>query len=146
MIPLNPSTSNETALSNINYDETPKIPENLLSFEDIILANEKNSLNELKKMREKFPHNPKSSVTYPVPDKIEIISNSCLEGYEGKDKGCFRDFLKHETYNLTVKEIIERSSNVGTILATQSADINDIELFLKIFFKSIWLKLKSEKR
>lgn len=74
-----------------------------------------------------------SNSTFQVPDKIEIISNSCLEGYEGKDKGCFRDFLKHETYNLTVKEIIERSSNVGTILATQSADINDIELFLKKF-------------
>ena len=74
-----------------------------------------------------------SNSTFQVPDKIEIISNSCLEGYEGKDKGCFRDFLKHESYNLTVKEIIERSSNVGTILATQSADINDIELFLKKF-------------
>lgn len=74
-----------------------------------------------------------SNSIFQVPDKIEIISNACLEGYEGKDKGCFRDFLKHETYNLTVKEIIERSSNVGTILATQSADINDIELFLKKF-------------
>ena len=25
-----------------------------------------------KKIRENFPHNPKSSVTYPVPDNIEI--------------------------------------------------------------------------
>ena len=33
-----------------------------------------------------------SNSTFQVPDKIEIISNSCLEGYEGKDKGCFRDF------------------------------------------------------
>jgi cell division protein FtsI/penicillin-binding protein 2 len=74
-----------------------------------------------------------SSSIFKVPDKIEIISNSCLEGYTGKDKGCFRDFLQHETYDLTVKEIIERSSNVGTILATESSDINDIELFLKRF-------------
>ena len=74
-----------------------------------------------------------SNSTFQVPDKIEIISNSCLEGYKGKDKGCFRDFLKHDTYNLTVKEIIERSSNVGTILATESSDINDIESFLKRF-------------
>lgn len=70
---------------------------------------------------------------FEVPDKIEIIRNSCQEGYTGKDKGCFRDFLKHEDYQLTVREIIERSSNVGTILATENSDINNIESFLKKF-------------
>ena len=33
------------------------------------------NIKNRKKMREKFPHNPKSSVTYPVPDKIEITLN-----------------------------------------------------------------------
>jgi cell division protein FtsI/penicillin-binding protein 2 len=42
-------------------------------------------------------------------------------------------FLSTRKYILSVKEIIERSSNVGTILATQTSDINDIEEFLKRF-------------
>ena len=75
----------------------------------------------------------KSTTTFEVDDQIEIINGSCLKDYKGKDKGCFNDFLKHEKYTLSVKEIIERSSNVGTILATQSSNINDIEDFLKKF-------------
>ena len=30
------------------------------------------NINNKKKTKENFPHNPKSSVTYPVPDNIEI--------------------------------------------------------------------------
>ena len=75
----------------------------------------------------------KPTTTFEVDDQIEIIEDSCLKSYEGKDKGCFRDFLKHEKYKLSVKEIIERSSNVGTILATKSSDIEDIEEYLKKF-------------
>tara|TARA_B100000902_G_scaffold37168_2_gene44478 strand:- start:159 stop:1835 length:1677 start_codon:yes stop_codon:yes gene_type:complete len=75
----------------------------------------------------------KPSTTFEVADHIEIINKSCQKDYKGKDKGCFHDFLNHETYNLTVEEIIERSSNVGTILATQTSDINEIEEFLKKF-------------
>ncbi len=74
-----------------------------------------------------------ATTTFEVDDQIEIINGSCAINYKGKDKGCFHDFLKHEKYILSVKEIIERSSNVGTILATQSSDINDIEEFLKKF-------------
>ena len=48
-------------------------------------------------------------------------------------KGCYKDFLKHEPYNLSVKEIIERSSNVGTIIATKDLKINDLEEFLSKF-------------
>ena len=48
-------------------------------------------------------------------------------------KGCYKDFLKHEPYNLSVKEIIERSSNVGTIIATKDLNINDLEEFLSKF-------------
>ena len=52
--------------------------------------------------------------SYLVEDEIEIIDGSCDDNHEGF-KGCFKDFLKHEPLNLTVEEIIERSSNVGTI-------------------------------
>ena len=66
---------------------------------------------------------------YYVEDKIEIIEGSCNESYEGL-KGCFRDFLNHEPYQLTVKEIIERSSNVGTIKVTEASSVSEIENFL----------------
>ena len=70
--------------------------------------------------------------TYYVEDKIEIIEESCNKTYEGL-KGCFRDFLKHDPYQLTVKEIIERSSNVGAIKITQNSNVSEIENFLMKF-------------
>ena len=65
---------------------------------------------------------------YYVEDTIELIENSCQKDFKGY-KGCYKDFLKHEPYNLSVKEIIERSSNVGTIIATKDLNINDLEEF-----------------
>ena len=65
-----------------------------------------------------------------VKDKIELIENSCQKNYEGY-KGCYRDFLKHDPYTLSVKEIIERSSNVGTIMATADLDILNLENYLE---------------
>ena len=70
--------------------------------------------------------------SYLVEYEIEIIDGSCDDNYTGL-KGCFRDFLKHEPLNLNVKEIIERSSNVGTIKIVNNSNIDDIEDFLKKF-------------
>ncbi len=67
-----------------------------------------------------------------VEDTIELIENSCQEDFKGY-KGCYKDFLKHEPYNLSVKEIIERSSNVGTIIATKDLSVKDLEEFLSKF-------------
>ncbi len=69
---------------------------------------------------------------YLVDDKIEIIEGSCAKNYDGL-KGCYRDFLKHDPYEMSIKEIIERSSNVGTILATKDLDINYLEDYLNKF-------------
>ena len=69
---------------------------------------------------------------YYVEDTIEIIENSCQKDFKGY-KGCYKDFLKHEPYNLSVKEIIERSSNVGTIIATKDLNIKKLEEFLAKF-------------
>ena len=69
---------------------------------------------------------------YLVHDKIEIIDGSCAKNYDGL-KGCYRDFLKHDAYEISIKEIIERSSNVGTILATKDLDINYLEDYLQKF-------------
>ncbi len=70
--------------------------------------------------------------SYLVEDEIEIIDGSCDDNYEGF-KGCFKDFLEHEPLNLTVEEIIERSSNVGTIKIVNSSNIDNVEEFLKKF-------------
>ena len=67
-----------------------------------------------------------------VEDEIEIIKNSCQKLYKGLN-GCFKDFLNHDPYELSVKEIIERSSNVGTIKITENTKIEDIERYLKKF-------------
>ena len=69
---------------------------------------------------------------YYVEDTIELIENSCQKNFKGY-KGCYKDFLKHEPYNLSVKEIIERSSNVGTIIATKDLNIKELEEFLSKF-------------
>ena len=69
---------------------------------------------------------------YLVEDKIEIIEGSCAKNYDGL-KGCYKDFLKHDPYEISIKEIIERSSNVGTILATKDMDINYLEDYLQKF-------------
>ncbi|MDA9706258.1 penicillin-binding protein 2 [Acidimicrobiaceae bacterium] len=70
--------------------------------------------------------------SYLVEDEIEIIDGSCDDNYEGF-KGCFKDFLNHEPLNLTVEEIIERSSNVGTIKIVNNSNIDNVEEFLKKF-------------
>ena len=70
--------------------------------------------------------------SYLVEDEIEIIDGSCDDNHEGF-KGCFKDFLKHEPINLTVEEIIERSSNVGTIKIVNNSNIDNVEEFLKKF-------------
>ena len=70
--------------------------------------------------------------SYLVEDEIEIIDGSCDDNYEGF-KGCFKDFLKHEPLNLTIEEIIERSSNVGTIKIVNNSNIDNVEEFLKKF-------------
>ena len=72
------------------------------------------------------------SSSYIVEDEIEIIDGSCDDNHEGF-KGCFKDFLKHEPLNLTVEEIIERSSNVGTIKIVNNSNIDNVEEFLKKF-------------
>jgi len=82
-----------------------------------------------------------------VKDKIELIENSCQKDFQGY-KGCYRDFLEHEPYTLSVKEIIERSSNVGTIMATDDLDILVLENYLEQygFTKKTGIELSGESK
>ncbi len=70
--------------------------------------------------------------TFYVEDKIAKMQNACMDWYDG-EKGCFRDFLPHDDEELMVKEIIEESSNVGTIKVVDLSDINEVEKFLRKF-------------
>lgn len=69
---------------------------------------------------------------FTVPYEIAKMENACMDWYEG-DKGCFKDFLYHEDEELTVKEIIEESSNVGTIKIVDLSNLKDVEEFLTRF-------------
>tara|TARA_B100001109_G_scaffold2182_1_gene1769 strand:+ start:349 stop:2019 length:1671 start_codon:yes stop_codon:yes gene_type:complete len=82
-----------------------------------------------------------------VRDEIELIENSCQKDFIGY-KGCYRDFLEHEPYTLSVKEIIERSSNVGTIMATADLDILVLENYLEQygFTKKTGIELSGESK
>ena len=72
------------------------------------------------------------NTTFFVEDEIAKMQNACMDWYDG-EKGCFRDFLPHDDEELMVKEIIEESSNVGTIKVVDLSDINEVEKFLRKF-------------
>ena len=74
----------------------------------------------------------KVSTEFNVPYMIPKMENACKDWYEG-DKGCFKDFLPHDEEILTVKEIIERSSNVGAIMIVDTSNIIEVENFLVKF-------------
>ena len=69
---------------------------------------------------------------FSIPYKISKMENSCEDWYEG-DKGCFKDFLPHDEEILSVKKIIERSSNVGAIKIVDMSNIKEVEEFLVKF-------------
>ena len=74
----------------------------------------------------------KVDTVFSVPYMIPKMENACKDWYEG-DKGCFKDFLPHDEEILTVKEIIERSSNVGVIKIADKSNIKEVENFLVKF-------------
>jgi cell division protein FtsI/penicillin-binding protein 2 len=54
------------------------------------------------------------TVIEDVSDEFELLDGACDSG-DDDVHGCYRDFDEHETADMTVKEIITRSSNIGTI-------------------------------
>lgn len=49
-----------------------------------------------------------------VADELELLDGACRSG-DDDVHGCYRDFDKHETMDMSVREIFTRSSNIGTI-------------------------------
>ncbi len=56
------------------------------------------------------------NTTFEVPDQIEVVEGACSGG---EDYGCYRDFNRHDPATWSVKDIVTKSSNVGTILIQQ---------------------------
>ena len=49
-----------------------------------------------------------------VDDEMELLEDACRSGDDDLH-GCYKDFEEHETADMTVADIITRSSNIGTI-------------------------------
>ena len=49
-----------------------------------------------------------------IGDSLELLEDACRSG-DDDVHGCYRDFEEHETMDMTVADIITRSSNIGTI-------------------------------
>jgi cell division protein FtsI/penicillin-binding protein 2 len=49
-----------------------------------------------------------------VGDELEVLEGAC-DSRDDETWGCYEDFDKHETVDMTVADIFTRSSNVGTI-------------------------------
>jgi len=49
-----------------------------------------------------------------VSDELELLDGACRSG-DDDVFGCYRDFDKHDTEDMTVRDIFTRSSNIGTI-------------------------------
>lgn len=58
------------------------------------------------------------TVIEDVGDEFELLDGACESG-DDDVHGCYEDFDEHETMDMTVKEVITRSSNIGTIKIAQ---------------------------
>lgn len=54
-----------------------------------------------------------------IDDELELLKGACQSG-DDDVHGCYRDFDKHRTKDMTVAEIFTRSSNIGTIKVAET--------------------------
>src|SRR5690606_28642164 len=51
-----------------------------------------------------------------VPDTLELLEGACSSTREDNLYGCYHDFDRHPTEDMSVMEIFSESSNIGTIM------------------------------
>lgn len=71
------------------------------------------------------------STSFEVPDQIEVVPGACPDNE--RVFGCFRDINPHEPMIMTVRDIVTRSSNVGTILIEQELGEEKLADYLEAF-------------
>lgn len=68
---------------------------------------------------------------FDVPDRIEVQDGACEKGNE--IYGCYRDAERHDTESMSVKDIVTRSSNVGTILVQEQLGDEPLARYIDLF-------------
>lgn len=71
------------------------------------------------------------TTTFEVPDQIEIVEGACPDNEDVY--GCFSDITPHEPRTMSVKDIVTRSSNVGTIMIGQKLGEKNLAKYLDAF-------------
>jgi cell division protein FtsI/penicillin-binding protein 2 len=77
-----------------------------------------------------------ASTAFQVPDIIEVVDGAC-EGRTNASgveiNGCYHDAESHPTESLTVRDIVTRSSNVGTIKIGELLGIDRLSRYIHAF-------------
>jgi cell division protein FtsI (penicillin-binding protein 3) len=71
------------------------------------------------------------STTFEVPDQIEIVPGACPDNEDVY--GCFGDIAPHDPVTMSVRDIVTRSSNVGTILIGRELGEKNLARYLESF-------------
>ena len=71
------------------------------------------------------------ATTFEVPDQIEIVEGACPDNEDVY--GCFSDIAPHEPRIMSVRDIVTRSSNVGTILIGRELGAKNLAHYLESF-------------
>ena len=70
-----------------------------------------------------------------IPDvtyELELLEDACRFA-DDELYGCYRDFKKHDTEDMTVAEIFTRSSNIGTIRIAENLDQDTLISYIEAF-------------
>ncbi|MEX1124791.1 MAG: penicillin-binding protein 2 [Acidimicrobiia bacterium] len=73
-----------------------------------------------------------TTVIHDVADVLELREDACRSA-DDDTYGCYRDFDKHETSDLTVAEIFTQSSNVGSILVAEKLGQQRLISYIEAF-------------
>jgi cell division protein FtsI (penicillin-binding protein 3) len=71
------------------------------------------------------------STSFEVPDQIEIVPGACPDNEDVY--GCFSDIAPHDPRIMSVRDIMTRSSNVGTILIGRELGEKNLARYLDAF-------------
>ena len=77
-----------------------------------------------------------AATTFSVPDTIEVVKGACegrVSATGTEINGCYHDAESHPTESLTVRDIVTRSSNVGTIKVGQKLGIDLLSQYIHAF-------------
>jgi cell division protein FtsI/penicillin-binding protein 2 len=72
------------------------------------------------------------TVIQDVGDELELLPDACRDGDDDLH-GCYEDFEEHDTKDMTVAEIFEQSSNVGSIKVAEKLGEKRLVEYIEAF-------------